>query len=534
MPVFSYTGHIMIAKIIKKVYLVGIGGIGISALARYFLSEGWQVSGSDLSPSDTTKELQKEGVKVYIGKHSEKNLKSFVEFTLSKSNGLRTTSETLVVYNQAIQENNPELLAAKKLGIPCQTYPEAVGELTKKYKTIAIAGSHGKSTTTALVSLMLIAAGFDPMVIIGTKLKEFSPGVLARSPGVSRGRRGNLPSMGSPLRQLADRDDSYGVNFRKGKSPSTTANAGQASSGQDAWLVLEADEWKASFLNYSPTLAIITNIDKEHLDFYKTFTNVKRSFQKFIKNILPDGTLFINGDHSNVLKNIRMRPSTVIFSESNRVAEKIKKVLQVPGRHNVLNALAAYSVGRYLKIPEKIILKALSEYRGAWRRMEYRGKFKIKNLKLKISVYDDYAHHPTEIKATLAGLKEKYPKNAIICVFQAHQAQRLKLLFKDFKTAFKDADRVIILPTYEVAGRENAVIGNSKLVIGKTSEKLAKAIGATYVKNPKRELKKVLKTLLAKTLPTGRQAYWLNPIIVMMGAGDIVNLTDFLIVKQHP
>lgn len=406
----------------RKVHLIGIGGIGISALARYFLSEGWQVSGSDLSPSDTLKELRKEGVKVFI-KHRETNVKQDV---------------SLVIYNQAIPQDNPELLKAKRLGIVSKSYPEAVGELTRQYKTIAVAGSHGKSTTTALVSLILIEAGLDPTVIVGTKLKEFG-----------------------------------GKNFRKGKS---------------GWLVLEADEWKASFLNYRPTIAVITNIDKEHLDFYKNFSEVKKTFEKFkdlCEQVLP-------------------------AESDSKIAAEIKKVLKIPGQHNVQNSLSAFAIAKYLGISKAVILKALGKYTGAWRRMEYRGK--LQNA----LVYDDYAHHPTEIRATLAGFREKWPKNAIICVFQAHQAQRLKLLFNDFKTAFKDADKVVILPTYEVAGRER----ESRIKNQESGKKLAKEIGASYVENPQKDLKKKLVSITAKIK---------KPIIIMMGAGDIVNLTKKII-----
>lgn len=423
--------------------MIGIGGIGISALARYFLSEGWQVSGSDLSPSDTTKELRNEGVRVFIG-HRPSNIKNDV---------------TLVVYNQAIPANNPELKKAKQFSIPTKSYPEAVGELTKRYKTIAVAGAHGKSTTTALVSLILIAAGFDPTVIVGTKLKEFG-----------------------------------GKNFRKGKGD---------------WLVLEADEWKASFLNYFPTLAIVTNIDKEHLDFYKNFTNVKKAFEKF-----------------------KRQCGKVLTSETDpKILAEIKKVLQIPGQHNLYDASCAYAVAKYLGISKTVTLKALGQYSGAWRRMELRGTMELypKPSTLNPQVYDDYAHHPTEIKATLKAFREwprplhrrgspfgkKAAENSLICVFQAHQAQRLKLLFNDFKTAFKDADKVLILPTYEVAGREE------KFDKKYNAEALAKAIGALYVENVQKNLKKIL------TLITSR--YTLNPIVVMMGAGDIVNLTNLLI-----
>lgn len=438
-----------------RAHFIGVGGIGMSALARYYLSEGWSVSGSDLVGSQITDELKNEGVEVSIGKHRSSNM---------------SPQTNLVIYNQAIPSDNAELVTAKSLGIAVKSYPEELGELTKKYKTIAIAGSHGKSTTTAMTSLILMEAGLDPTVIIGTKLKEFSPNVIARS----RMRRGNLFPTGSPR---SARDDRAAVNFRKGLSP---------------LLVIEADEYKASFLNYHPEIAAITNIDKEHLDFYKNFGNVRKAFRQFKK-----------------------QSKIIIGHERNpKILAKIKSVLKIPGKHNLENAALAYAIGRKLKVPEKTILQSLAKYRGAWRRMEYRGKL------AGIDVYDDYAHHPTEIKATLAGFKENWPRRPLICVFQAHQAERLKLLFNDFKTAFADADKVIILPTYEVAGRE-------KRHDNELSKKLAKSIGATYLNKPKM-LRKVILSLIRSSKfnpPAGGQ----NSTLVMMGAGNINEYTNLLI-----
>lgn len=414
----------------KQVHFIGIGGIGMSSLARYFLSEGWKVSGSDLSPSDTLKELQKEDVKIYI-KHRATNVKQ--DFNL-------------VIYNQAIPADNPELIQAKKFNIVCQSYPQAVGELTKKYKTVAVAGAHGKSTTTAMTALILIEASYDPTVIVGTKLKEFG-----------------------------------GINFRKGKSD---------------WLVLEADEFKAAFLHYFPALAIITNIDKEHLDFYKNFSNVKKSFEKFKKQC-----------------------GRILKAETDpKILSEIKNVLKVPGKHNVYDASYAYTIAKHLGISHKTTIKALGKYTGAWRRMEYKGKF------LNSLVYDDYAHHPTEIKATLAGFRQKYAKNAIICVFQPHQAERLKLLFNDFKTAFRDADKVIVLPTYAVAGRENE---ESRIMNHELSKKLAKALGAIYMENPEKQLRSVLTSI------HNSKFMLRNSVVIMMGAGNIVDLTSMLINKNR-
>ena len=484
------------------VHFIGIGGIGISALARWFLAlnrksavgrlifdidlaQKWRISGSDIAPSKITQELTKEGIKVKIG-HKKSNL---------------DPKTALVIYNQAIPAQNPELKEAKKRNIPVFSYPEAIGELTKKYKTIAVAGAHGKSTTTAFVALTLIEAGLDPTVIVGTRLKEF----------------GNK-------------------NFRYGGDT----------------LVLEADEWKAAFLNYSPAHAIITNLDREHLDFYKNFSNVKKIFLKFIVNIKSDGILIVNKDDKNLFglkseiqkiakrRNLKMYWYSAVTRHS--ASSRIKSVLKVPGKHNFSNALAAYTLAKNLGIKEKIILKALNQYRGVWRRLEYRGNLKLKTLNpkhygSKALIYDDYAHHPTEIKASLQALREKYPSSKIICVFQPHQAERLRLLFKDFVNAFDDADNLILLPVYEVPGRDKK---NKKF----TSEKLAKAItfrnsklparrsigagreirnSVIYLPNPK-NLPHLIKSILTP------KPYPLIPtVIVMMGAGNIVKYTKLLL-----
>src|SRR3989344_5917739 len=222
------------------IHFIGIGGIGMSALARYFLSQNWQVSGSDASASFITQNLKREGARVYVG-HRTSNLPSKTD---------------LVVYSAAVlPEDNQELIKEKKTGTATQTYAETIGELTKKYKTITIAGAPGKSTTTALLSLVFIKAGLDPTIIIGTNLKEF----------------GNR-------------------NFKRGNS---------------SYLILEADEYQKSFLNYSPFAAIITNIDREHLDVYKNLSNIKKVFLKFIGNIQPNGFLIVNKDDKNLfsLKN---------------------------------------------------------------------------------------------------------------------------------------------------------------------------------------------------------------------------------------
>lgn len=407
-----------------KIHLIGIGGIGVSALAQYYLAKGHTVSGSDLARSEITDFVKEKGVKIFIGNFAKNIKKDF----------------DLVVYSPAVKEDNKELKQAKKYKIKTISYPEALGELTKEFYTIAVSGAHGKSTTTAMIGLVLAEAGLDPTVIVGTKVKEFG-----------------------------------GSNFRAGKSK---------------LLVIEACEYDNSFLYYSPKIIVVTNIDKEHLDYFKTFENVKRAFEKFIKKLPPDGHLVQN------------------LSLEHPDAKKIKNILQVPGEHNVLNALAALQVARILEIPDEITFKALGEFKGTWRRFEI-----IKDGK--ITVISDYGHHPNEILATLKAAREKYPRKRIWCVFQPHQHQRTFYLFNDFVKVFREVpvDNVVITDIYDVAGRETKKI-NKKI----SSEKLVKKINkGSVVYCETSELEKYLKE---KIQP--------KDVVIVMGAGDIYTLADKL------
>lgn len=440
----------------KTIYFIGIGGIGLSALARYFLSRGFKVAGSDRSSSPIITDLANEGALIHIG-HDANNLKKL--------------KNVLIIHSQAIKADNPEMEQAKKMDLECRSYPQVIGELTKKFKTIALAGAHGKSTTTALVALIMIEAGLDPTVIIGTKLKEFN-----------------------------------GSNFRSGKSN---------------YLVLEADEYGGAFWNYFPFISAITNIDREHLDFYRNFSGVKRSFRKFLKNHKVGSRIIYNDLDKNLKKIVsasEMEP--VPISKVDPISQRnIKNSLKIYGEHNFKNALVAYSIGRALDIPHKTILKALGHYEGAWRRMEFRGNLKIHGANGRtISIFDDYAHHPNEIKATLQGLREKYPKNYLICVFQPHQAQRLKLLFNDFKKAFKKADRTVLLPIYKVIGREKIL--EEKYSSRSLSKFVKKSI---YTEGPEKDLLPVIESIIKGIK---------SPItIVFMGAGDINMYSEQLLTK---
>src|SRR6266481_5889796 len=455
------------------IFFIGIGGIGMSSLARWFKAHGWLVAGSDLALSSLTGELTKEGIGIFRG-HKATNI--------SESTGL-------VIQSQAIKADNPEVLRAKKLGIPLLTYPQAVGRITENYKTIAIAGAHGKSTTTALTGLVLMKAKFDPTIIVGTKLKELG-----------------------------------GRNFRIGKSD---------------FLVLEANEFGKAFLNYSPTYTIITNIDREHLDIYKTLANVKKTFLEFIARTKPGGTLVLNADNPELfslkarIRKIATKRKLGVhwYSLSTAAAREAKAAMNIAGAHNLSNALAAYTLGRILGIPKMKILSAIAGYQGAWRRMEYKGEFAVNHAKLKVSVYDDYAHHPTEIKATLQAFREKYPSRTLVCVFQPHQAKRLEALYKEFQSAFEEADVSLLLPLYKVPGRDEKYKLDSESLV-KTMQKKYPGRRIFYLADSK-NLKNALNTLLGDPAMCGPEMSGKKKgaVIVMMGAGDIAEHTKKILTK---
>jgi UDP-N-acetylmuramate--alanine ligase len=286
--------------------------------------------------------------------------------------------------------------------------------------------------------------------------------------------------------------------------------------------VLEADDFGAAFTAYSPTVAVVTNIDREHLDFYKNFGNLKKAFLKFLSRVKPGGLMILNRD-SVPLWGLRFRIGVIVrknratviwYSSAEAAARKIRKTISVPGAHNVSNAVAVYELGRFFEIPERTVLAAIHAYRGAWRRMELRGKFRG------APVFDDYAHHPTEIAATLQAFREKFPDKKILCIFQPHQVQRLAILFKEFQAAFEGADEAFILPIYHVAGRD-------ALIPKRDSEALVRAIQKKQPHKPIFYLADPAKLKDAVLALDGDPLS--KKVIVMMGAGDIVKLTEKLL-----
>jgi UDP-N-acetylmuramate--alanine ligase len=440
-----------------KIHFIGIGGIGISALAKYYLYRGEDISGSDLVyPRDVFSKEELDKIKFFLG-HRKNNLSKKTD---------------LVIYSLAVKNDNPELIQAKRLKIPTLSYPQALGRLTKEYFTIAIAGMHGKSTTTAMIAQILIDARLDPTVIIGSKVKNFGPNGEAS-------------------------------NFRYGKSE---------------YLIIEADEYKAAFLNHHPNVLVITNIEAEHLDYYRNLENIFKTFSKLILNFKGEKKyLIVNKDDRGVRELIRRIKSIIKENKINLIwynltSEGRKIKLKVPGQHNLSNAQAALKVAQVLKINQSLALLSLKKFSGIWRRLEFKGI--VNGAK----IFDDYGHHPTEIKATLQAVKEILPKSKrLFIVFQPHQYYRTYYLFQDFIHSFDLADYVVLLDIYTVAGRE------SKTIMSKVnSEKLAKEIqkhksNVFYLPSFDSAI-----NFLKENLRQG-------DFCLIMGAGDIYQLTQKLI-----
>ena len=345
---------------IKKGFFIGIGGIGISALAKMAISRGMEVSGvNDEESLKTLEPLMQAGVSIIF----QKDYREIPE-------------ADLYIYSDAWLYRGPEIIEkAKKTRKPVLSYFEALGIFAKEYKVIAIAGTHGKTTTTAMVAEILIDAELDPTVIVGSFVKKF------------------------------DLSAQTGSNFRYGNS---------------RYLVVEADEYNRHFFNFHPFLTVVTNIEADHLDCFKDLADIQNAFDKFLSQ-----------SENKIL-------------DYTRYLEKVPR-LSIPGIHNRMNAAAALAVADFLKIKEEDAQKSLAQFSGTWRRLEKKGETSAGTI-----IYDDYAHHPTEIKASLEALRELYPagEKKITIVFQPHLYSRTKALFNDFAKAFKGTDNIFLLPIF--------------------------------------------------------------------------------------
>lgn len=381
----------------------------------------------------------------------------------------------LVIYSSAIPRTNPELKEAIKRKIPAITYSKAVGLLSENYRTISVCGTHGKTTTTALSAAALIAAKKDPTVIVGSLVKELG-----------------------------------GRNYRVGKG---------------SFLVVESCEHFRNFLTYNPEIIVITNIEADHLDYYKDLADYKNAFRTFIGKLPENGLLIANGDDPNVkdiLKNFR-KSKIVLYGRSekndyrlagNKIFSGKKMIaeinLKIPGDHNLMNAAAVVALASEKKLSMNAVTKALCSFRGSARR------FELKGIVNKTHIIDDYAHHPTEISVTLKALREKYGKKSrILCIFQPHQYSRTRLLLKDFARSFADADEVIIPNILRVRD-------TSSDVESITPEKLVREIS----KNHRRV--RYLKNFKA-TEAYAKKHLRNFDVIITMGAGDVWKIADALV-----
>jgi UDP-N-acetylmuramate--alanine ligase len=400
----------------KKYHFVGIGGIGISAIAKMLFLQGKKVTGSDTGNSEITSDLEKLGIKIFIGQRAE-NIEKDTE---------------VVIYSVAIKENNPEILEAKRRNLICLSNPQTLGELSKEMFTIAVSGTHGKTTTTAMIGHILKKAGLDPTVIVGSK-------ILGEN-----------------------------TNFLAGKSK---------------YLVVEACEYKRSFLSLFPSILVITNIEADHLDYYKNIEDIQNAFQELEQKVSKDGFVIKDSDYKKI---------------------KTDFTLLTPGDHNILNAQAAIKTAEVLGIPEERAKEFLRDFRGTWRRLEYKGE---KNGNF---YYDDYAHHPTEVKASLSALREKHSDREIICVFEPHQQSRMKLFFNDFIDALKLADKVFVAPIFITREIDDEITTNKTL-----SDAINKFVPSFPAENTD-ELKKHLHKINSS-----------KPLcVVLMGAGNIYKWTN--------
>lgn len=408
---------------IKRIHLIGIGGIGMSGIAQLLLKNGYEVTGSDLQSSETIKAFQQQGIRVDLGHRAE-----------------NVHGAHLVVHTSAAVSTNPELVEAKKNEIPIIPRAEMLAELMRLKYGIAIAGAHGKTTTTSMASLVLLDAGLDPAVVVGGRVDHLGG-------GNSRAGNGNF-------------------------------------------MVVEADESDGSFNKLSPSIAVVTNLDREHMDHYKGMEAIKKAFLDFVEKVPFYGVAILCGDdpylqvlHPKITRRKKLYGfatechyqilSYQPFNEGSRSEIRVgmktyTMTLQIPGKHNALNALAALAVGDELKIPIPGILSSLEKFKGAQRRFQIRGVLKG------VTFVDDYAHHPSEIRATLQAARERFPRGNIRVVFQPHRYSRVEDLYDQFVSCFHSFKNIAITDIYAAS---------EKPIAGIHSKTLAESIANSGVEN---------------------------------------------------
>ncbi len=442
---------------IKKLHFVGIGGIGMSGIAEILIDQGFTITGSDRAASDNTERLERMGAHVYIG-HDAKNLEADVD---------------AVVYSSAVRtDENPETLEALQRKIPIIRRAEMLAEVMRLKYGIGIAGTHGKTTTTSMVSLVLMEGGVDPTVIVGGRLHGLA-----------------------------------GSNARMGKGE---------------FIVVEADEYDRSFLSITPTIAVLTTLETDHLDCYRDLEDIKGAFIQFANKVPFYGFVVMSLDEpalQDIMPRIKKKIITYglngqadlqavdIIHKQNRTRFTVLRdntelgeiELQIPGKHNVQNALAAIAVGLELKVPFAQVKAGIEKFTGVFRRWEVKAELQG------LTIVDDYAHHPTEIKVTLAGVKAGW-RRRVICVFQPHLYSRTRDFYDEFGRSFFNADILVLTDVYPA--REEPIQGVSGELIANAAREFGHK-QVHYVPD-----KKNVPDFLMKMKQEG-------DIIITMGAGDI-------------
>lgn len=448
-------------KSVFRIHFVGIGGIGMSGIAEILQNQGFTVTGSDISVNENTIYLEKLGIKVYRG-HSPENIKD----------------AEVLVYSSAVNINeNPETIEAKKRGIPILKRAEMLAEISRIKYSIAVAGTHGKTTTTSMIGLVLIEAGMDPTVIVGGRLKDFG-----------------------------------GTNARL---------------GDGSWIVVEADEYDRSFLQLLPTIAVVNNIEPEHMDIYRDYEDLISSFSIFSNKIPFYGFVAVGLDDNGVkdlipnlnkkvltfglTKNADFRAENIQTFSTGTEYDLIYKneligriTLNVPGIHNIKNSLAAITVAHKIGIEPEIYIRALSKFNGVYRRFDIKGEARG------VLVVDDYAHHPTEIQATLQAARKGFNRR-IIAVFQPHTYTRTQKFYREFARSFDDADVVIITDVYPA--RETPIEGVDGKLIADYAVKYGHK-NVLYIPN------------FNEILPFLQDFVQENDMVITIGAGSIVRIAD--------
>lgn len=435
--IFHYNGKMSELEKAKHIHFVGLGGIGISAIARMMMEDGRVVSGNDTTRGEVVEVLVKLGATFELGQGIE----------------LIPKGTDLIVYTKAIEVSGPEFLVKiKSLKITSLSYPETLAIISKDKYTIAISGTHGKTTTTAMIANILLQSKCEPTVIVGSILK------------------------------------SHNSNFIAGKGE---------------YLVVEADEYRRAFLNLYPKILVITNIDLDHLDYYKDLADIQSAFHELAIRVPEDGFIICNPNLPNVAPVLAgIKAQVVDYSSFTDML-----VLKFPGKHNIENAQASLAVAKVLGLSKEVAHLALAEFEGTSRRFEFKGESRSGVL-----VYDDYAHNPQKVRAALAGAREKFPNQKIVAVFQPHLFSRTKLLLNEFAVSFSDVNEVIVLPIFAAREIDDGSIDSKRL-----AEEIKKHMSDVQVLSFSEAIE-----FVKTTTNTG-------DVVITLGAGEAYKVGDSLL-----